>query len=967
MPRSLWNRSKSAHVDSANDENAPLPTGRPSARTSTPADTSGVKSGAWTGLRLTLKSLRDTPAMFGPLVSAANVLLDCFDTIEAVAGTSKTTSNWRPSLMSSANRFSRHATSRTRLSCRLRDWDRQYDQTRGERDRQQTRAWDWNTGADGERGRAGSDEAYRRIQSLFRQLQVGDTLSLMMVLGAYVWTDEHRDEHLGKHERTSARVEQKARLGELNAEKKATYDSQLSGPTNRRTCTEGTRVKVLDELKAWVIKAAGQSVYWMSGMAGTGKTTIACTFAKWLEAEKLLAASFFCTQTSADCQDVTRIIPTVAYQLARYSIPFRSALMKDDIPDGMVVVIDALDECKDQGGVGKLLDMLFKHAAQLPVRFFVTTSHEAIHLHKIEESLVSADIKLYLEEVLAPISPQASDIEELVRRSGVLFIYAATLFRYILPTSGKADSRKRLRLIMNMAPEMVKGHAQIDDLYKAVLQSALEDNEMEEEEKDDVRAVLHTVLLAQEPIGIQTIATLGAVGDTSRVEYALRSLSSVLYESARRSGTYFCDTSKHSPLMTRAMLRGCQEPERADRIEHLTPARICMPLLGKPPSASAGGRRNAGGTRRVSIDTTAVLDGGAERAGRSIYRSGYGAADECQAVADALPAPDARADGAEGQSDGPQRDSRTGHLEHSFGSIVGGVLRDGSRVAVGCLDGTVSIRNAYDGTLLVGPWKAHTDVVCGTCAPALLLAGPFRGHTNLSFGSFSPDSKRIVSGSGDNTVCIWDTADGTLLVGPLHGHTGSVLRAYSPNGTLIASASEDGTIRLWRSDGTPAVPTSRSHQLYLSVTFTPNGTRLVSGQTTRPFVCGGVGWVGCCHSISGSFRLRQLVAVSADGMLVASGSYDVLCKCGGSAMVGYSPDGTRVISGSYDGRCVWNVREGVMSPASSECSREGKRRMWDVLSGISQPAPPNIQVPHPPSHAASPDSPTLLKPIQMDG
>ncbi|ELU35939.1 NACHT domain-containing protein [Rhizoctonia solani AG-1 IA] len=113
---------------------------------------------------------------------------------------------------------------------------------------------------------------YRRIQSLFRQLQVG----------AYVVVDD------------GAR-EQKARLGELNAEKKATYDSQLSGPTNRRTCTEGTRVKVLDELKAWVLEAAGQSVYWMSGMAGTGKTTIACTFAKWLEAEKLLAASFFCT------------------------------------------------------------------------------------------------------------------------------------------------------------------------------------------------------------------------------------------------------------------------------------------------------------------------------------------------------------------------------------------------------------------------------------------------------------------------------------------------------------------------------------------------------------------------------------------------------------------------------------------------------------------------------------------------
>ncbi|KAF8673589.1 hypothetical protein RHS04_07629 [Rhizoctonia solani] len=75
--------TQSADVDSANDENAPLPTSQSPSRTGTPVDTSGVKSGAWAGLRVSLKTLRDTPAMFGPLVSAASVLIDCFDTIEA--------------------------------------------------------------------------------------------------------------------------------------------------------------------------------------------------------------------------------------------------------------------------------------------------------------------------------------------------------------------------------------------------------------------------------------------------------------------------------------------------------------------------------------------------------------------------------------------------------------------------------------------------------------------------------------------------------------------------------------------------------------------------------------------------------------------------------------------------------------------------------------------------------------------
>jgi hypothetical protein len=46
------------------------------------AGKSGAKSKAWKGLRESLTSLKGSPVMFGPIASAANVLLDCFDTIE---------------------------------------------------------------------------------------------------------------------------------------------------------------------------------------------------------------------------------------------------------------------------------------------------------------------------------------------------------------------------------------------------------------------------------------------------------------------------------------------------------------------------------------------------------------------------------------------------------------------------------------------------------------------------------------------------------------------------------------------------------------------------------------------------------------------------------------------------------------------------------------------------------------------
>ena len=65
--------------------------------------------------------------------------------------------------------------------------------------------------------------------------------------------------------------------------------------------------------------------------------------------------------------------------------------------------------------------------------------------------------------------------------------------------------------------------------------------------------------------------------------------------------------------------------------------------------------------------------------------------------------------------------------------------------------------------------------------------------------AFSPDGTRIVSGSYDNTVRIWDTSTGEQLV-VLQGHEDAVSSvAFSADGERVASASRDGTIRIWDS------------------------------------------------------------------------------------------------------------------------------------------------------------------------
>jgi uncharacterized protein with WD repeat len=237
---------------------------------------------------------------------------------------------------------------------------------------------------------------------------------------------------------------------------------------------------------------------------------------------------------------------------------------------------------------------------------------------------------------------------------------------------------------------------------------------------------------------------------------------------------------------------------------------------------------------------------------------------------------------------------------------------NGRRLASGSDDHTVKIWDSATGKELVD-LKGHADVVRSV--------------------AFSPNGQRLASGSDDRTVKIWDSATGEELFS-LKGHARGVASvAFSRDGHRLASGSKDNTVKIWDSatgqelfslndeiGGTPPAFSPDSQQLALA--SSGNTVRIwdtATGQNLFP--------------LKGHAGLVRSVAFSPDGQRLATGSNDSTVKiwdsatgkelltlkgqAGGVTSVAFSPDGQRVASANLDGSIhLW---ETSVSPEIQNC------------------------------------------------
>ncbi|CAG7852310.1 COMPASS-like H3K4 histone methylase component WDR5B {ECO:0000303/PubMed:19567704} Short=AtWDR5B {ECO:0000303/PubMed:19567704} [Serendipita indica DSM 11827] len=794
-------------------------------------------------------------------------------------------------------------------------------------------------------------------------------------------------------------------------------------------CLQGTRQAVLDKIRYWAVDdMLGKPIFWLCDIAGSGKSSVAMSAAASWRAEGTLGAQFFFSMASAEASNTEKLCSTISRELAHH-IPALSPHIADAVKRSpaitrsslgeqfstliarplnhldkrVIIVIDAIDECKSGSQRRELVETLAKGVRESKnLKIFMTSRPDPVieavlkelsikekledRLHDPNHSDNIDDIGVYVHQSLYRLLSQDRR-QRLVEKANGLFIWASTACRMLTSETSWSSPNDTYDHLISMDQP-----GAIDDVYRLVF------------ERTDptyytvMCATLALLLAAYEPLTVDDLDDLlkhARVRGTSKA--LLQNLGSVLsvdvnshliqfrhptfveylrrctiapatdngdrmylnLANAHGQAASWCFRNLKSRTeglkfnicqIESSFLLNRQIPDLDFRVSKFIPRRLryaSSHWLFHLAGTDDNWQRTLKKELEQIIEGSYVLYwaevlsliGGVPRAiaglraithHLGIEKENKGRMTEIRRflMAFSVPIQDSATHiYVSALAFTPRKSMLHKERVRRYGStlrVIRGVEEtypDLPRTLRGHEDQVNAVGTSPDGSRIVSGsddwtirlWDADTGQPLGE---------PLRGHEGpVRAVGFSPDGSRIVSGSDDKTIRLWDADTGQPLGEPLRGHEDWVRAVgFSPDGSRIVSGSDDKTIRLWDADtGQPLGEPLRGHESWVwAVGFSPDGSRIVSGsddKTIRLWDADTGQPLG--EPLRGHEGGVWAVGFSPDGSRIVSGSSDKTIRLwdadtgqplgeplrgheGGVWAVGFSPDGSRIVSGSSD-------------------------------------------------------------------
>ncbi|KAL5526090.1 hypothetical protein ACEPAG_7428 [Sanghuangporus baumii] len=638
--------------------------------------------------------------------------------------------------------------------------------------------------------------------------------------------------------------------------------SDHSSVSKRPRCLGGTRQEYLDPIMEFLFAETSPNILWLTGAAGSGKSTIAVTAFEKCGAKKCSPAYMFFEREKSDPSSVIRTIacmlashyPSVAPHIfdalesnkticaIAIKNQFEKLLLEplqafpNSVKGPIVIVLDALDECGSVEQRRELLQMLKTGFTELPskVRVLVTSRPEGdmmeglprndrirhIELdHTTEGS--RHDVDLFIQQEMAKaLGKQVSkgNLRVLCDAADGLFIWASTAVKMV---QGAVKPRRSLEKLVNDIRSV--GSNGIDSLYATVLKGSgiWDDNS---DSKDEGMAVLGIILVAKEAMtGTVIESFLGLEEDT--VDSVLRRLRSVVsYEPGK-------PIRLHHASFADYLLSSQSSGDEAWHVDEVVQKQAvterCFDIMAKElhfnmcdlESSFVLNRDIPDLQTRIANNIRPELDYACRFWG--VHLCELSKSDVSTGLKDRM-----KTFGNEHLLYWFEVLSMTGQfnrvairalydasmwsasIDEEMYSLFWAAYRLGSVFAYPISQSAphiyLSAISLWKGESLVADYysKSHPVVKVdrlGARTPGQCIK--VLGHESIvSSVAVSADGDRIASGYRDGTTRVWSTFSGELIQGPFEADSEVLSVAFSSGGKQVVSGSERGKIHIWDVD-----------------------------------------------------------------------------------------------------------------------------------------------------------------------